>query len=144
MCKPTITCYLIHVPDYIKLGRFLIDGIPIRVFTNKEEEIGVPYPKNQGMGLYGSVWNADDWATQGGRVKTDWSHAPFACEYLAESDGTVGKCREGGLYWWDKPALNSLSMHQSHQLKWVNRRHLVYDYCKDTGRFSELPRECLS
>ncbi|RWR90441.1 xyloglucan endotransglucosylase/hydrolase protein 9-like protein [Cinnamomum micranthum f. kanehirae] len=133
---------------------FLIDGIPIRVFTNKEEEIGVPYPKNQGMGIYGSVWNADDWATQGGSVKTDWSHAPFisafrsfnidACEYLAESDGTVGKCREGGLYWWDKPALNSLSLHQSRQLKWVRAKHLVYDYCKDTGRFNELPRECLS
>ncbi|XP_058100021.1 xyloglucan endotransglucosylase protein 6-like [Magnolia sinica] len=132
--------------------RFLIDGIPIRVFANRED-IGVPYPKNQGMGIYGSVWNADDWATQGGRVKTDWTHAPFisafqsfevdACEYLPETDDMVGKCREGGDYWWDRPAMIGLSLHQSHQLKWVCRKHMVYDYCKDTMRFSDPPRECL-
>jgi hypothetical protein len=33
------------------------------------------------MGVYSSIWNADDWATQGGRVKTDWTHAPFVTTY---------------------------------------------------------------
>nr|CAD1843628.1 unnamed protein product [Ananas comosus var. bracteatus] len=55
--------------------RFLVDGIPIRMFPNKELQ-GIPFPKSQPMGVYASVWNADDWATQGRRVKTDWSHAP--------------------------------------------------------------------
>ncbi|KAM3249647.1 hypothetical protein P3L10_011417 [Capsicum annuum] len=33
---------------------FSADEVPIRVF-NKKEKKGVPYPKNQGMGIYGSL-----------------------------------------------------------------------------------------
>ncbi|KAK1382761.1 Xyloglucan endotransglucosylase/hydrolase [Heracleum sosnowskyi] len=52
---------------------FLVDNNPIRVFNN-QESIGVPFPKGQHMRVYASLWNADDWATQGGRVKTDWTN----------------------------------------------------------------------
>ncbi|KAJ7975346.1 Xyloglucan endotransglucosylase/hydrolase [Quillaja saponaria] len=131
---------------------FLVDNIPIRVFINKEKD-GVPYPTSQAMTIRGSVWNADDWATQGGRVKTNWSHAPFvsafrsfeidACELLPEADDTVAKCSGLRQFWWDKPSLRKLDRHRNHQLKWVRARHMVYDYCKDTGRFTELPRECI-
>ncbi|KAL5983095.1 hypothetical protein ACLOJK_017176 [Asimina triloba] len=95
---------------------FLIDGIPIRIFPNKED-MGVPYARNQGMGIYDSIWDTDDWATQGGRVKTDWTHAPFiptfptfrsfhvdACEYVPGTDDLVGKCKEESNHWWDRPA----------------------------------------
>ncbi|XP_022753719.1 xyloglucan endotransglucosylase/hydrolase protein 9-like [Durio zibethinus] len=132
---------------------FLVDGIPIRVFTNKEEN-GVLFPKSQPMSIRGSVWNADDWATQGGRVKTNWSYAPFvstfrsfiidACELSPETDDSTGKCGKLGQFWWDKPSFSGLNRHGSHQLEWVRRKHLVYDYCKDTARFTELPRECIS
>jgi xyloglucan:xyloglucosyl transferase len=58
----------------------LVDNIPIRVFSNLEA-IGVPYPKNQPMKIQASLWDAEDWATQGGKVKTDWSMAPFTAYY---------------------------------------------------------------
>ncbi|GFS38204.1 xyloglucan endotransglucosylase/hydrolase 25 [Actinidia rufa] len=57
-----------------------VDGIPVREFRNMES-IGIPYPKNQPMRLYSSIWNADDWATRGGLVKTDWTQAPFTTSY---------------------------------------------------------------
>ncbi|KAK6921338.1 Glycoside hydrolase family 16 [Dillenia turbinata] len=133
---------------------FLVDEIPIRVYANKEEE-GVLFPKSQAMGIYGSVWNADDWATQGGRVKTNWSDGPFvswfrsfgvdACELKPDDeDNMLVQCRESDQFWWNKPAMGGLSRHKTHQLKWVRAKHLVYDYCKDTTRFAQLPKECVN
>ncbi|KAE8661274.1 putative xyloglucan endotransglucosylase/hydrolase protein 25 [Hibiscus syriacus] len=49
---------------------FYVDGRPIRELKNLEQA-GVQYPKNQAMRMYCSLWNADDWATRGGQVKTD-------------------------------------------------------------------------
>ena len=114
------------------------------------------YPRSQAMTIRGSVWNADDWATQGGRVKTNWSHSPFestfgsfeidACELVPETDEAAAKAKCGGRlseFWWNKPPLRKLDKHKRHQLSWVQARHLVYDYCKDTARFTQLPRECV-
>ncbi|WJX49872.1 Xyloglucan endotransglucosylase protein 6 [Trifolium repens] len=135
---------------------FLVDETPIRVHTNMEHK-GIPYPKDQPMGVYSSIWNADNWATQGGRVKTNWSHAPFiatyksfdinACECpvsIAAMDNTK-RCSssEDKKYWWDEPNLSMLNLHQSHQLMWVRNHHMVYDYCNDASRFPITPLECV-
>jgi len=121
---------------------FFVDDVPIRVFSNNEKR-GVPYPQTRPMGIFSSIWNADDWATQGGRVKTDWSHAPFlstyknfnidACKY-----STGSSCSS----WWDQPAYASLNEKQSMQLKWVHEKYMIYDYCKDSVRFPTPPAEC--
>lgn len=134
---------------------FLVDETPIRVHTNLEHK-GIPFPKDQAMGVYSSIWNADDWATQGGRVKTDWSHAPFVASYTgfeinacecpvptAVADN-MKRCSSGSeKYWWDEPSVSELSLHQNHQLIWVRANHLVYDYCTDTARFTVTPAECV-
>lgn len=147
-----MSIYMVNSTELHVCFRFLVDEIPIRVFTNKEES-GAIYPKSQAMSIRGSVWNADDWATQGGTVKTNWSNSPFvatfksfeidACEVSpSETDGVESKCGISRRFWWDKPSLRELNNHQSHQLKWVRRKHLVYDYCMDAARFTELPKEC--
>ncbi|KAK6134870.1 hypothetical protein DH2020_031411 [Rehmannia glutinosa] len=129
---------------------FLVDETPVRVHSNLEHK-GIPYPKDQAMGVYSSIWNADDWATQGGRVKTDWSHAPFIASYRGfEINGcecpdawaaldNMRRCSGG---WWDQPTLSELSLHQSHQLLWVRANHMVYDYYSDAARFLATPVEC--
>ncbi|XP_055823933.1 xyloglucan endotransglucosylase protein 6 [Solanum dulcamara] len=134
---------------------FLVDETPVRVHSNLEHR-GIPFPRDQPMGVYSSIWNADDWATQGGLVKTDWSHAPFVASYRGfEINGCVcsataaaaentRRCSSNGQkrYWWDEPIMSELNLHQSHQLIWVRANHMVYDYCTDTARFPVAPVEC--
>ncbi|XP_019193490.1 PREDICTED: xyloglucan endotransglucosylase/hydrolase 2-like isoform X3 [Ipomoea nil] len=131
---------------------FLIDNIPIRVFDNNEA-IGVPFPKNQPMKVYASLWNADDWATQGGRVKTDWSKAPFtasyrnynanACVWSAQSSssscGGSTQSSSGGQAWQTQ----DVDAKGRNRIRWVQHKFMIYNYCADVKRFPQgLPPEC--
>ena len=65
---------------YYSSYSFSVDGVPIRDFKNHEAN-GIAFPKDQVMRLYSSLWDAEDWATRGGLVKTDWTQAPFTASY---------------------------------------------------------------
>ncbi|KAL8209427.1 hypothetical protein R6Q57_006159 [Mikania cordata] len=107
---------------------FLVDDTPVREFKNMEA-IGVPFPKQQPMRLYSSLWNADEWATRGGLVKTDWTHAPFMASYrnFNVKAGVVFQSR----------------LTHKQKLRWVRKKHMIYNYCTDAKRFPRgLPREC--
>lgn len=120
---------------------FLVDNTPIRVFKNHEAK-GVAFPKSQPMRIYSSLWNADQWATQGGRVKTDWSKAPFTAYYrnfnvnpnhaAATAAFTDAK--------WQNQELNAWSRRR---LRWVQKYFMIYNYCTDAQRFpGGVPLEC--
>jgi len=130
---------------------FSVDGIAIREFKNLES-IGVPFPKNQPMRIYSSLWEADDWATCGGRVKTDWTKAPFVASFrnfnvnaCAWSYGASSCKSKSGFansisnsWIWEE-----LDVGRKGQMKWVRDNYMTYDYCKDSKRFPlGLPREC--
>ncbi|KAK9115882.1 hypothetical protein Sjap_014829 [Stephania japonica] len=119
-------------------------GHPFRVFRNSEG-LGVPYPKSQPMRLYSSLWCADDWATRGGLVKTDWTHAPFTASYRAfKADACVytngrSSCSSSKATWWNQ-ALDSNAVKK---LKWVQQNYMIYNYCSDGKRFpGGFPPEC--
>lgn len=132
---------------------FSVDGTPIREFKNSES-IGVPFPKSQPMRIYSSLWNADDWATRGGLVKTDWTQAPFTASYrkynadacVWSSSSASSSCSSStnsnsnnGDEWLSQE-LDSTSRER---LKWVQRNYMIYNYCTDTKRFPQgLPPEC--
>ncbi|GAB4838219.1 Xyloglucan endotransglucosylase/hydrolase protein 22 [Ancistrocladus abbreviatus] len=138
---------------------FSVDGTPLREFKNMES-IGVPFPKSQPMRIYASLWNADDWATQGGRIKTDWTKAPFtasyggfsmnACKWTSRgSSCTAGQSsasttstatsRSSSNSWMNQE-LDSTSQER---MNWVRKNYMIYNYCTDKGRFSQgLPPEC--
>ncbi|XP_011069897.1 xyloglucan endotransglucosylase/hydrolase protein 24-like isoform X1 [Sesamum indicum] len=124
---------------------FYVDDIPIRVFKNMEK-LGVPFPKDQPMRIYSSVWNADDWATQGGRVKTNWSLGPFTASYRNFSvDGCIWSYRTrssscNSTDFSTKPMLKvEMDRRNRERLKRVRREHMVYDYCRDKWRFPKGP-----
>ncbi|KAG9456381.1 hypothetical protein H6P81_000889 [Aristolochia fimbriata] len=131
---------------------FFVDGITIRVFRNMEG-IGIPFPKNQPMRIYSSLWNADDWATQGGRVKTDWNNAPFVASYRNFNANACVWSSRGSSSCGSK-SLESVSDNNSWMnyepdsnnrkwLRWVRKNYMVYDYCADASRFPQgFPTEC--
>ncbi|KAL8512486.1 hypothetical protein ACS0TY_018817 [Phlomoides rotata] len=125
---------------------FMVDNLPIRVFNNYAA-YGVPYPTNQPMKMYASLWNADDWATQGGRVKADWSKAPFVVSY--RNYNSVG-CVVSGSNNSCNGNLNSqpwqtqgLDENGRNRIRWVQDRYMIYNYCNDGKRFPQgRPKEC--
>ncbi|XP_063948503.1 xyloglucan endotransglucosylase protein 1 isoform X2 [Daucus carota subsp. sativus] len=129
---------------------FLVDNNPIRVFNN-QESIGVPFPKSQHMRVYASLWNADDWATQGGRVKTDWTKAPFTAYYRNFNIKGCPKSSTGSSSCGSSTASSDNEGWRTHELdaagrnrlRWVQSKHMVYNYCSDKQRFANaVPAEC--
>lgn len=119
---------------------FLVDNIPIRVFKNAESA-GVPFPKNQPMRIYSSLWNADDWATRGGLVKTDWSKAPFTAYYrnFKATGFSVSSNSLSDSAWQS----TELDAYGRRRLRWVQKYFMIYNYCNDLKRFPQgLPAEC--
>ncbi|XP_021743545.1 probable xyloglucan endotransglucosylase/hydrolase protein 25 [Chenopodium quinoa] len=123
---------------------FAIDEIPIREFKNREQ-MGIPFPKTHAMRLYSSIWNADQWATQGGRIKTDWSQAPFSSTYKnfkAEACvrfGGTTSCHPQTVNWMTR----KLDGSSIDRLNWVRKNFMIYNYCIDNKRFPQgLPKEC--
>ncbi|XP_010911439.2 probable xyloglucan endotransglucosylase/hydrolase protein 23 [Elaeis guineensis] len=128
---------------------FMVDGIPIRDFKNMESR-GVAFPRNQPMRIYSSLWNADDWATQGGRIKTDWTNAPFTASYrnfnadaCIWSSGTSNcpstSTASASSDWWNQE-LDSTSQER---MRWVQTNYMIYNYCADLKRFPQgPPPEC--
>ncbi|KAK9213421.1 hypothetical protein WN943_002809 [Citrus x changshan-huyou] len=130
---------------------FSVDGTPIREFKNSES-IGVAFPKNQPLRIYSSLWNADDWATRGGLVKTDWTHAPFTASYRnfnadacvwsngKSSCASSSPSSPSSSSAWFSQELDSTSQER---LKWVQKNYMIYNYCADAKRFPQgLPAEC--
>ncbi|MFS7935877.1 putative xyloglucan:xyloglucosyl transferase [Helianthus anomalus] len=129
---------------------FSVDGTPIREFKNAES-IGVPFPKDQPMRIHSSLWNADDWATRGGLVKTDWSQAPFtasyrnfkadACVVASEKSSCNGSAASssGNQAWLSEELDNT----KQERLRWVQKNYMIYNYCSDSKRFPQgYPPEC--
>ncbi|RWR75276.1 putative xyloglucan endotransglucosylase/hydrolase protein 23 [Cinnamomum micranthum f. kanehirae] len=128
---------------------FSVDGIPIRVFKNSES-MGVPFPNKQPMKIYSSLWNADDWATRGGLVKTDWTKAPFkafyrnfnanACVWSSQASSCASKTPSSAADAWLSHDLDSTSQRK---LRWVQKNYMIYNYCTDWKRFPQgVPAEC--
>lgn len=121
---------------------FWIDSIPIRVFKNNEAA-GVPYLNSRPMNIITSLWNGEDWATDGGKVKIDWSKAPFVASYQSFE---VNACSVSSApctnNWWDQSEFQSLNQYQLDRLIWVRKHYMTYDYCQDASRFPTPPPEC--
>ena len=105
------------------------------------------------MRIYSSLWDAEDWATRGGLVKTNWNGAPFTASYRNfNADACVwssgaSSCRSEKLK--TRSSLNATWLNQEldftsqERMKWVQKNYMIYNYCTDLKRFPQgLPPEC--
>lgn len=131
---------------------FLVDNVPIRVFSNNEAA-GVPFLSRQPMRVFSSIWNGDSWATRGGLVKIDWTHAPFVATYRnfrvenacrASTSAAAATCARSA-----NDQISSTGGGSSgapgfdrSKLQWVKKSFMVYDYCTDSARYQPAPAEC--
>ena len=109
--------------------------------------MGVPYPNNQPMRVYSSLWNADDWATRGGLIKTDWTLAPFTASYMNFNADTCVWSSGSSSCNSNSPSSNwytqEMDSKSQGSMKWVQDNYRIYNYCTDSKRFPQgFPPEC--
>ncbi|RAL51651.1 hypothetical protein DM860_010369 [Cuscuta australis] len=97
--------------------RFYVDDIPIRRYPNINNPATYPQRK---MWVYGTIWDASDWATEGGKCRMNPSYGPYIAQYknllAGEADSRV-----------------KLNQTQETAMKWVHTNYLVYDYCQSSS-----------
>ncbi|KAL8106608.1 xyloglucan endotransglucosylase/hydrolase protein 2-like isoform X2 [Apium graveolens] len=139
---------------------FYVDDVPIRVFKNNTS-IGVNYP-SQAMKIEASLWNGEDWATDGGRTKIDWSLSPFRVQfqdfnidgcsvstgYQRRNKSITTKSTDricySSEYWWNAEKYRNLTPKQQEEYENVRAQYMNYDYCSDRNRYPVQPPECES
>ncbi|PSR86555.1 Xyloglucan endotransglucosylase/hydrolase protein [Actinidia chinensis var. chinensis] len=119
---------------------FFVDDVPIRRYPRKSD---ATFPLRS-MWVYGSIWDASSWATEGGKYKADYSFQPFIGRYR---DFKLGGCKDGGDTscrppWGSPLGATGLSSDQFTAMEWVQRNYKVYDYCHDSARDRTLTPEC--
>jgi len=120
--------------------RFLVDDIPIRRYPRKSAETFPLRP----MWLYGSIWDASSWATEDGKYKADYRYQPFVAKY---TNFKVGGCSAYASRWCRLASASpyrsgGLTRRQYWTMRWVQKYHMVYNYCQDPKRDHRLTPEC--
>ncbi|KAL8152856.1 hypothetical protein V2J09_010616 [Rumex salicifolius] len=119
---------------------FLVDDIPIRRYQKKS---AATFPMRP-MWIYGSIWDASSWATEDGKYKADYRYQPFVGQY---KNFKLSGCSAYAPLWCRPVSVSpygsgGLSRQQFWAMRWVQRRFLIYDYCKDSSRDHSLTPEC--
>uniref|UniRef100_A0ACD5ZZY2 Uncharacterized protein n=1 Tax=Avena sativa TaxID=4498 RepID=A0ACD5ZZY2_AVESA len=130
------TYSIIWRQQYIQI---LVDDKPIRHIKNQESYNGSPYPNYQPMRVYCTIWNADDWATQGGQVKTDWTLAPFTAYFRNFKATPCSSPNQSS-----KICGQELDGTQKQQLEEADAKNKIYDYCSDPKRRIGSTEDCKS
>ncbi|KAL7120776.1 hypothetical protein ACP275_02G143400 [Erythranthe tilingii] len=130
---------------------FYIDDVPIREITRKEA-MGGDFPSKP-MGLYATIWDASDWATSGGKYKTNYKYAPFVAEFtdlvlhgcaadpLEEVVGPL--CSEEIDEQLASADFTKITPKQKLAMKKFRSKYMYYSYCHDTVRYPVPPPECV-
>ncbi|CAD6247123.1 unnamed protein product [Miscanthus lutarioriparius] len=123
---------------------FKVDDLFIRSFRRYPD---LAYPGGKPMSVHATLWDGSYWATQQGKVKVDWSAAPFVVSYRGYSadacvpngDGAPLSCPAGTDRWMNR----RLDAAEWGTVAWAKKKYMHYNYCDDGWRFPQgFPAEC--
>ncbi|KAL9324863.1 hypothetical protein ACSQ67_005508 [Phaseolus vulgaris] len=126
---------------------FLVDDVPIRE-VKRTESMGGDFPSKP-MTLYATIWDASDWATNGGKYRVNYKYAPFVAEFsdlvlhgcAVDPIEHVTKCDSSAQ---DSEAVPSgITPVQRTKMGNFRLKHMTYSYCYDTVRYKVPPPECV-
>ncbi|KAJ0430747.1 putative xyloglucan:xyloglucosyl transferase [Helianthus annuus] len=132
---------------YIFLFRFYVDDVAIREIK-RTESMGGDFPSKP-MTLYATIWDASEWATNGGKYKVNYKYAPYIAEFsnfilhgcaVDPIELTSFKCET-------TPNLNKvptgIKPSQRAKMESFRKKHMQYSYCYDKIRYKTPPSECV-
>ncbi|KAK1425026.1 hypothetical protein QVD17_20369 [Tagetes erecta] len=129
---------------------FYIDEIPIREIL-RNDETGSDFPSKP-MALYATIWDASNWATNGGKYKVNYKYAPFITEMTdlvlhgcisnPIQELSTESCLETNTQ-LETIHYNNITPKQRTAMKRFREKYMYYSYCYDTLRYTIPPPECV-
>ncbi|KVH96374.1 probable xyloglucan endotransglucosylase/hydrolase protein 28 [Cynara cardunculus var. scolymus] len=126
---------------------FYVDNVAIREIK-RTESMGKDFPSKP-MTLYATIWDASEWATNGGKYKVNYKYAPYIAEFsdFVLHGCTVDPMELSTLKCDTTPNSNSiladLTPAERIKMESFRKKHLQYSYCYDKMRYKTPPSECL-
>ncbi|WJX52893.1 putative xyloglucan endotransglucosylase/hydrolase protein 27 [Trifolium repens] len=126
---------------------FYVDNIPIREVT-RTKSMGGDFPSKP-MTLYATIWDASDWATNGGKYRVNYKYAPYVAKF---SDLVLHGCAVDPIEHvancdtaQSSEAIPSgVTPVQRIKMDNFRKKHMTYSYCYDKIRYTKAPpSECV-
>ncbi|XP_014510070.1 probable xyloglucan endotransglucosylase/hydrolase protein 28 [Vigna radiata var. radiata] len=123
---------------------FYVDNVPIRE-VRRTESMGGDFPSKP-MTLYATIWDASDWATNGGKYRVNYKYAPYVAKFsdlvlhgcAVDPIELVAKCES------DQKGIGSgVTPAQRIKMENFRKKHMTYSYCYDRLRYKTPPSECV-
>ncbi|CAL5213951.1 unnamed protein product [Lathyrus oleraceus] len=124
---------------------FYVDNIPIREVT-RTESMGGDFPSKP-MTLYATIWDASDWATNGGKYRVNYKYAPYVAKFsdlvlhgcAVDPIEHVASCDTAQT---SESIPSRVTPLQRLKMESFRKKHMTYSYCYDKIRYKAPPTEC--
>ncbi|KAJ9563688.1 hypothetical protein OSB04_008848 [Centaurea solstitialis] len=126
---------------------FYVDDIPIREIK-RTGSMGGDFPSKP-MTLYATIWDASEWATNGGKYKVNYKYAPYVAEFsnFVLHGCTVDPIELSSVKCEAAPKPNTIptgiTSSQRAKMEGFRKKHMQYSYCYDKIRYKSPPSECV-
>ncbi|KAF5779688.1 putative xyloglucan:xyloglucosyl transferase [Helianthus annuus] len=108
--------------------------------------MGGDYPSKP-MTLYATIWDASEWATNGGKYKVNYKYAPYIAEFsnfvlhgCTADPLTLLKCDDASNA---NVIPKGITTSQRAKMEGFRKKHMQYSYCYDKIRYKTPPSECV-